>query len=102
MRKQSLDRKMRLAGVGGTEHGGDAGAWCAIAREPLMWRESHIFRVFLFRPIDRHCEERLVRPSPKGEGGSDEAIHTASAEIVWIASWSLSSGRATRGPVGSQ
>jgi hypothetical protein len=40
---------------------------------------------------DRHCEER-----------SDEAIQTASAEPFWIASRSLSTGRALRGPVGSQ
>jgi hypothetical protein len=40
----------------------------------------------------RHCEER-----------SDEAIQTAAAEIVWIASRSLSSGRPKwAGPVGSQ
>jgi hypothetical protein len=39
----------------------------------------------------RHCEER-----------SDEAIQTVPAEKFWIASRSLSSGRASRGPVGSQ
>jgi hypothetical protein len=33
---------------------------------------------------------------------SDEAIQTGSADPFWIASRSLSSGRASRGPVGSQ
>jgi len=33
---------------------------------------------------------------------SDEAIQTASAAAAWIASRSLSSGRAPRGPVGLQ
>ena len=51
MRQQPLDRQMRLAGVGGTEDGGDAGPGCAIAREPCVWRESHIFRVFLVRRL---------------------------------------------------
>src|SRR6201995_3890130 len=29
----------------------------------------------------RHCEERLFRRSPEGEGGSDEAIHSSGKRI---------------------
>jgi hypothetical protein len=35
-------------------------------------------------------------------GKRSEAVQNLSAEAVWIASRSLSSGRALRGPVGSQ
>ncbi len=59
-------------------------------------RESvSAMKVFIQRAIQcrkfRHCEER-----------SDEAIQNPSTEAVWIASRSLSSGRASRGPGGSQ
>jgi hypothetical protein len=49
-------------------------------------------RRFCLPPLSpRHCEER-----------SDEAIQNPSAVRVWIALRSLSSGRAPRGPGGSQ
>ena len=70
MREHPLDRQMRLAGVGGAEHRGDAGSGCAIAREPWCWRESHIFRVFLLRPIlARHCERSEAIHVQQGKYG---------------------------------
>ena len=63
MRHHPLDRQMGLAGIGGTEHGGDAGAGSPVVREGR--RESHIFQVFLLLlAFSRQCE-------------ASEAIHGA-------------------------
>jgi len=48
MRKQPFDRKVRLAGVGRSEHGGDAGAGSPFAEEGCLRREGHIFLVCLY------------------------------------------------------
>jgi hypothetical protein len=41
MPKQALDRQMRLAGVGGSEHGGHAGARSALRVKRGRRREGH-------------------------------------------------------------
>ena len=59
----------------------------AICAAGMRTRVSELF----LKIAVRHCEAR-----------SAEAIQTVAAEKVWIASRSLSSGRASRGPGGSQ
>jgi hypothetical protein len=55
MRHHPLDRQMRLAGIGRTEHGRDAGAGSPVM--PKGRRESHIFQVFLLLlAFNIHCE----------------------------------------------
>src|SRR3981189_3042526 len=49
-------------------------------------------------PSLRGAERRHVRRSSKSEGGSNPTIRYAAK---WIDSWSLSSGGASRRPVGS-
>ena len=81
MRHHPLDRQMGLAGVGGPEHGGDAGAGSPFMREGR--RESHIFQVFLLLlAFNIHCEPvGSARAAP-----SDDEFRQAIHEEVWIAS----------------
>src|SRR5215475_40181 len=52
MRKHALDRQMRLAGVGGTEDGGDA---CARSPVAGIGREGHYLEVLLAVWIGGKC-----------------------------------------------
>ncbi|MBA7474470.1 hypothetical protein ES707_09824 [subsurface metagenome] len=73
MRQHALDRQMRLAGVGGPQHGGNAGAGRPfITERGVGRREGHSWDylcigALIARPL-RHC---LSRRSSKSEGGRD-------------------------------
>src|SRR5690242_4771397 len=82
MRKQPLDRQMRLAGVGRPEDGSDARAGCALVRVSER-REGHAWRVFLFRTFSRHCE-RSERYNCRHSGMRAE--HAGPESIITIGS----------------
>jgi hypothetical protein len=62
------------------------------------------YLILLQAPIyDRHPEVRPLRRICTAQlAPQDDGVETATAERFWIASWSLSSGRALRRPDSSQ
>ena len=89
----------RAMGAASTRH-----SLCPLLREGRDRCITRAFRAAGMRTLVSFVVARSVSDdvSAVAQRAKAEAIQTTSAETVWIASWTLSSGRASRGPVGSQ